>query len=318
MVVGVPLFAAGAWRAVRPYDLRGMFDFHYHVASLSAVFVALVIGILVGVGLSGRGFVDDAERKNLSRQIESLKAERDTATSLLDAVDTRQQAMQEYAEDTYPVLVPGRLEDTKVAVLSVGSVDQSVEFAVRQAVRDAGGTVVRMRALDVPLDAAALAAAIAKRPALKGYEGSDHLDDLGRDLGAELVAGGETPLWDALDGVLVDEREGPSAPSVDAVVVARPAAPQQGLTKELLGALYSGVARSGAPAVGVELGGTQPSAVPAFRRGGLSTVDTVEAPAGRLALVLLLGGAQPGNYGLEAAAGDGVLPPLTAAPATQG
>ncbi len=32
--------------------------------------------------------------------------------------------MQEYAAD-HPVLVPGRLEDTKVAVLSVGSVDQS-------------------------------------------------------------------------------------------------------------------------------------------------------------------------------------------------
>jgi hypothetical protein len=295
-----------------------MFDFRYHVASLSAVFVALVIGILVGVGLSGRGFVDDAERKNLSREIESLKAERDVATSQLDVVDTRQQAMQEYAADTYPVLVPGRLNDRKVAVLSVGSVDQTVDFAVRRAVRDAGGTVVRMRALDVPLDPAALEAAIAKRPALKGYEGIDHLDDLGRDLGVELVAGGDTPLWDALDGVMVDEREGPSAPAVDAVVVARPAAPQQGRTKELLASLYRGVGRSGAPAVGVELGGTQPSAVPAFRRGGLSTVDSVETPAGRLALVLLLGGAQPGDYGVETTASDGVLPPLSAVTTTQG
>jgi hypothetical protein len=295
-----------------------MFDFRYHIASLSAVFVALVIGILVGVGLSGRGFVDDAERKNLSREIESLKAERDVATSQLDIVDTRQQAMQDYAADTYPVLVPGRLEDRKVAVLSVGSVDQAVDFAVRQAVRDAGGKVVRMRALDVPLDPAAVDAAIAKRPALKGYEGIDRLDDLGRDLGAELVAGGETPLWDALDGVMVDEREGPSGPAVDAVVVARPAAPQQGRTKEFLAALYRGVARSGAPAVGVELGGTEPSAVPAFRRGGLSTVDSVETPAGRLALVLLLGGGQPGDYGVETTASDGVLPPVTAVPTTQG
>lgn len=295
-----------------------MFDFRYHVASLSAVFVALVIGILVGVGLSGRGFVDDAERKNLTREIDSLKAERDAATSLLDSVDTRQQAMQEYAADTYPVLVPDRLEGTKVALLSIGSVDQTVDFAVRKAVRDAGGTVVRMRALDVPIDPAAVEAAIARRPALKRYEGADRLDQLGRDLGAELVAGGATPLWDALDDVLVDEREGPSSPAVDAVVVARAATPQQGRTRELLGALYSGVARSGVPAVGVELGDTQPSAVPAFKRGGLSTVDSVETPAGRLAVVLLLGGAEPGDYGVEATASDGVLPPLDAAPAPRG
>jgi hypothetical protein len=33
-------------------------DLRYHVASLSAVFLALIVGILVGVGISGRGFVD--------------------------------------------------------------------------------------------------------------------------------------------------------------------------------------------------------------------------------------------------------------------
>ena len=50
-----------------------MFDLRYHVASLTAVFVALVIGILVGVGLSGKGFVNDAERTNLNNQIADLR-----------------------------------------------------------------------------------------------------------------------------------------------------------------------------------------------------------------------------------------------------
>ena len=50
-----------------------MFDLRYHVASLTAVFVALVIGILVGVGLSGKGFVNDAERDNLTSQISALQ-----------------------------------------------------------------------------------------------------------------------------------------------------------------------------------------------------------------------------------------------------
>ena len=50
-----------------------MFDLRYHVASLAAVFVALLVGILVGVGLSGRGFVNDAERANLNSQIADLR-----------------------------------------------------------------------------------------------------------------------------------------------------------------------------------------------------------------------------------------------------
>ena len=38
-----------------------MFDLRYHVASLAAVFLALVIGILVGVGISDQGLVDSAK-----------------------------------------------------------------------------------------------------------------------------------------------------------------------------------------------------------------------------------------------------------------
>jgi hypothetical protein len=295
-----------------------VFDIRYHVASLSAVFVALVIGILVGVGLSGRGFVDDAERKNLTREIAGLKADREATSGLLDLADRRQRAMQDYAAGTYPVLVPGRLRDRRVAVLTIGPVDPAVDFAVRKAVHDAGGKVVRMRALRVPLDAAAVQEAIAKRPDLKGYEGVEHLGDIGSDLGAELVAGGKAPLWDALDEVIVDEREGLSPTPADAIIVARPATPQRGRTQEFLGALYRGVARSGVPAVGIELGDARPSAVPAFVRAGLSTVDSVETPAGRLALVFVLGGGQPGSYGTAATATDGILPPVPPAVAPQG
>ena len=43
-----------------------MFDLRYHVASLAAVFLMLVVGILIGVGISGRGFVDDAERNHFN------------------------------------------------------------------------------------------------------------------------------------------------------------------------------------------------------------------------------------------------------------
>ena len=45
-----------------------MFDLRYHVASLAAVFLALVIGILVGVGLTRGGFVSKAERGALQAQ----------------------------------------------------------------------------------------------------------------------------------------------------------------------------------------------------------------------------------------------------------
>ena len=71
-----------------------MFDFRYHVASLAAVFLMLVVGILIGVGISGRGFVDDAERNHLEREIAGLKEDVDAANATADEFERRQQAAE--------------------------------------------------------------------------------------------------------------------------------------------------------------------------------------------------------------------------------
>jgi hypothetical protein len=293
-----------------------VFDFRYHVASLAAVFVALVIGILVGVGLSGKGFVDDAERQNLTDEIAALKQERDDANAALKAVDQRQQTAEDYAERTYPVLAERRLQGRRVAVLFVGSVDQPLLLALdRSLERDAGGRIARVRALRVPVDPEAIVEALRRKPALVGLAAPDSMDDVGSVLAQELVDGGRTPVWDALAGTLVDEQEGSPTVPADAVVVARSERPQRGATARMLTSLYESLARSGVPAVGVEADTRTPSAIPAFRAAGLSTVDRVDAPAGRLALVLLLAGGDRGSYGVGETARDGVLPPVTTLPA---
>ena len=60
------------------------------------------------------------------------------------------------------------------------------------------------------------------------------------------------------------------------------------------------------------------TAVDAFDKAGLSSVDFVDTEVGRLALALLLEGGRPGSYGLKPTATDGILPPIeaVAAPAT--
>jgi len=292
-----------------------VFDFRYHVASLIAVFIALVIGILVGIGLSGRGFVSDAERKNLDQKISDLTSDRDAARSQLAEVTSRQAATDHYADETYPVLVSGRLQKKRVAVVFLGSVDRTVDSAVKQAVSAAGGRVSRLRVLRVPIDNPSIQRVIAKRPAFRKYAGVENLHDLGRDLGRELATGGKTPLSDALGDVLLEEREGPGQPEVDGVVVSRSAPPQQGPSHEFLMGLYEGLSAARVPAVGVEPTHPGASAVRAFTRAGLSTVDSVETSVGRLALVLELAGASPGHYGVKDTATSGVLPPVTPLPA---
>jgi hypothetical protein len=89
--------------------------------------------------------------------------------------------------------------------------------------------------------------------------------------------------------------------------------PQSGATARFLAGFYAGLGSQGVPAVGVEM--TRPggkSAVEPFAKQDLATVDDVDSQAGRLAVALLLAGADPGQYGVKKSAHDGVLPPIPA------
>jgi hypothetical protein len=196
----------------------------------------------------------------------------------------------------------------------IGSYDATVD-AVQRAIEDAGGDVSRIRAVTVPMPMDEVQGALRSRSAFGGYVGEDEVDNLGRDLGHELVDGGDTPLWDLLTADLVGQREGSSVREADAVVVVRQAEPQQRETARFLAGLYRGLANAGVPAVGVE--GTRPdeSPIPVFSRAGLSTVDGVDTPLGRLALILLLAGSERGDFGVAETATDGILPTLEPLPA---
>ena len=296
-----------------------MFDLRYHAASLAAVFLALIIGILVGVGITRGGFVSSAERGALNAQVADLREQRDTARQHATELEQEEQANQDFVEATYPALMADRLRDKKIVLVSIGSMDPSVRTHVIQALRDAGAPYpIRIRSVKVPVDDNALDAAMGGHPALAQYRGNDRLPDLGKELAAELVAGGKTPLWDSLASELVEEQNGGSRTAADGVVVARSVKAQRDGTARFLQGFYSGLAGAGVPAVGVEVSGAVNSAIPAFERSSLSTVDSIENTPGRLALALLLAGGQTGNYGVEPTATDGVLPLVPAQTTTTG
>ena len=297
-----------------------MIDFRYHAMSLAGVFLALAIGILIGIGISGRGFVSDAERANLEGKIAGLTEELEAATANSEDLELRQQAAADFVESAYPVLAERRLTGKQVAVVVLGPVEQdSLPFVEAAVEADADGRVARMQALVLPLRLEGVESTLTSTPELAGYVGDDQLGNLGRDLGRELVAGRETPLWDALEGEIVEQREGDFGDPVDGVVVIRSAEPQEGGTSRFMAGLYQGLNSTGVPVVGVEPTRVEQSAIPIFQGYGLSTVDGIDEELGQLALILLLADpAAAGDYGIRDTADDGILPPIEPLPPTSG
>jgi hypothetical protein len=288
-----------------------MFDLRYHVASLAAVFLALIIGIVVGVGISGKGFVQNSERRLLNERIAELKSRLDSATKRDADLTRSQHAAQAFVQDTYPALMNGRLTASRVALVFAGPVDGRVRSLVEQTLGDAGAAPpLRVRALKLPIDIPTLHRALIHRPALAALATPKKISELGRRLGADLVAGGNSPLWRALSADLIEERSGNDGPPVDGVVLNRSDKPQSGATARFLAGFYAGLASQGVPSVGVEVTRPVASAVDAFAKQDLATVDDLDSQAGRLALALLLSGAVPGHYGVKKSAHDGVLPQI--------
>jgi Copper transport outer membrane protein, MctB len=289
-----------------------MFDLRYHVTSLAAVFIALLIGILVGVALASHG-LGNSERKSLEDDVRRAQNRNDRLQATVDALQQQNRADSSFVGDTYNALMTDRLKDKRVAVLYVGSVDHAIQGELATAIKDAGGgTPARMYALQVPIDAASIDKRLGNNPALAKYAGSDHLRQLGQQLGHAFVTGGKMPVWTALHSMIVQEatpRFGASRRPVDAVIVVRSADPQTGDSAPFVKGLYEGLGKAGVPAVGVEQSKSDFAAKSVFQQAQLSTVDDVDLNAGKLALAIVLSTpASRADYGINA---NDLLPPVT-------
>ena len=275
-----------------------MFDFRYHALSLAAVFLALGIGIVLGVTI-GDSLVSETEQSIRSSLRGDVSNARDRAERLERELDER----NVFIDRALAPLVADRLDGERVAVVAFGSLPDDVRGPVEDAVDAAGGSIDSTTVFDVPPDERALGDAVGGRFRRLGSD-EDLLRRLGERVGRSVAVGGR--LAQRLERRLDEDFRGDYA-GADAVVVYRdPEEDVPEATVSLEEALIDGLLSAGVPVVGVERSGTDPSQIPFFDDNELSSVDSVDLPAGRAALVFALGGAR-GSFGFKDTA-DAPLP----------
>jgi Copper transport outer membrane protein, MctB len=305
-----------------------MFDFRYHLVSLAAVFIALAVGILLGAAISGK--LGDAENALMKDRVKSMSDQLAQERARSDIIERRSETAQELLTDAYPALMANRLAEKGFAVLFLGPVDSSVRSAVERTLADAdAGSPVRLVALDSPVDPQELDSALQGDELLAQYaEGGDDFGALGEALGRDLIEGAGTPLWTTLSSRLIEERSGTTSTPVDGAIVVQtwhePDSPGDAdeqsrtrATESLFEGLVRGLESTGLPVVGVETTDAEAD-LALFRQQGVSSVDDVDAVAGRLALALLLQGGESGHYGVKDSATSGIAPPIEPVTTTTG
>ena len=305
-----------------------MINFRYHIVSLMAVFIALSVGIAVGVSLSpsvDQGLLQQAAQDR--KQVTDLRAELDRRKAL----DNYRNA---YDEQVGAAVTAGVLNGQRVAMVAMPDAPASVVRSISDAVVLAGGTVVR----DVKVNAEAFDSAKAEdvTDALGNYFGPLGLNDtmsaatrlgvaVGRSIGSK-----EMEDRDALAIAVGEslERRGLATISKESaaqaqliIVVAAPASDPPATSDELTAHVQFDVGLT--TRAGVVLGGpnseeiegtdvlavrSDPTAV-----DSLSTVDVADLSSGVTTVVLAgkerLLGRPSQHYGALAKA-DAPLPEL--------
>lgn len=285
-----------------------MFDFRYHAVSLVAVFIALAVGLLLGVAIGDSGLVSTAEkglRNSLRGEVRNVQRRADTLQTQLDA------ALSVQTGQLYPVAVTGRLTGKRIGVLVLGTPSdttrETIRDDVKHALRGSGGRLVSVPVVREPLDVQGLAATaghnryagLAKDPAL--------VEPLGRRIGVQLARGGS--LIGRLRRTLLTSASTGPLDGLEGVVVYKPAQKLTGVAAQTVNdfddGVLAGLASEGVPVVGVEELTTSPSQVPWYGRHDIASVDDVDQVVGRLATVLVLagaGGREPEPYGHKSTA----------------
>jgi hypothetical protein len=277
----------------------------YHATSLIAVFLALAVGILIGAEFGGDAL--NNTRKNLEH---SLVGNLQDARSKSDELGSQLGRSNEFAERVYPVLTRERLRGKRIAVIALGGLPSEDTTAVEDALGPTGAKLVGVGVVREPVDLNGLAGDLSKTRFADLKRDPDTLTALGTGLGRQLVRGGTLP--EVVRGHLFSRASG-SFGALDGVIVVRNQPQDLGpVQKATAGSfesgLMSGITGTRTPSVGIETSTVEPSSISFFQGNDLSSVDDVETPAGKLALVFGMLGAE-GSFGVKSSA-DRLLPDL--------
>ncbi|MHB8922890.1 MAG: copper transporter, partial [Thermoleophilia bacterium] len=184
--------------------------------SLVAVFLALGLGLLMGISLSDNGVVDTSQAglvDDIQRDLSDLRNQ-NIALGRENAANVR------YQDDTFPFIVGGRLQGKKIALVATSRTGDDLVRKATSAVHGAGGQVISTTLLNPRLDAAALAAKLKSDmksdPAFAAVDQSSAVALTGQLLAKELSGRAGAPKGlPALQGIAVDSITGSYDAPVD-------------------------------------------------------------------------------------------------------
>jgi cell division protein FtsB len=288
-------------------------SYRYHIGSFAVILLALLLGILIGIGLTARPEEFDQKIADLKRQYEdTVKA----VTARQQEVESLQEELRQselLTKEAVSAITYNRLSGKTIAiVLDHEFGHDPLPGNLRALLQQAGATLTSTTTVtrDFVTLPTSVRDRVAKRLLLYPPPGVHFRSLIAQALARELARGRDPLINDLVAGGLL--RSGVDAnyrTRVDAVLlVGGLQAASDAAVERVDVPLIEELTKSGVRVVGCEAHTAPVSCMPLYKAKAISTVDNADTPAGRLAVVLALAGAE-GHFGAKETA-DRFLPPI--------
>lgn len=288
-------------------------DYRYHIGSFVAIFLALLLGILVGIGLA-------PNPEELNRVVGGLKQQyRETQQAKEDELNKLEQERSQYealAKEAVSGLIRDRLKGRRVAlVLDHDFGRDPVPDRLRALMKQAGAslsstTTVTRDFVTMPSE---LRQKVSQRLSLYPPPGVHYRSLIAETVARDLAQGRNELILElqALN-LLRTSADSDYRLPVDSVLILGGSSSSGDSSPERIDLpMIAELLRLGVRVVGCESSQAANSAIPLYKSKGISTVDDAETLAGQMAIVLALGGVN-GHFGVKETA-DRFLPDLSTA-----
>ncbi len=287
-------------------------DYRYHLGSIIAIFVALLLGILVGIGLAPRP-------EDFSEVVSGLRKEyqqtRDEKKAELEQVTEQLRESEAVSKEAVSAVIADRLVGKRVALVLNHELGREFSDNLRALLTQAGAKVVSTTTFtrDFISMPESVRSRVSTQLLLYPPAGTPFRSVLARAVAREL-ASSQSKLINGLQvsGLLKSSPGSVYTSRVDAVLLVGGMSQSADASLDQIDApLIAELTRLGVRVVGCEARTAKLSCIPIYKAQGIPTVDNVDTAAGRLAVILALDGVE-GHFGVKETA-DRLVPDLHAA-----
>ena len=251
-------------------------DLRYHVISLISVFLALAIGVLLGIAMADRNIITDQLRSEVTGIQEQLDEQQELIAERNQEISEQERSLDEMSQ----MMLSDRLQDVDVAMVLGPWADDGVADEVQNAVfNEAGANLASRKRLPTPDPSESTTPGELDPETIYTNEAFDTLGNASAETPEVIIyVGGGEPPPDI------------SESSVETLEIAQRA-------------MFEVWQEAGVRIIAAEPTETGRSEISLFQDMGVTTsVDNVDTALGRTALVELADNFEEGSYGTKSTA----------------